>query len=183
MKSHKGKTWSKSWWEAQSFCFLHFWSDQVTWDGRRYLTINAYNTSNLTQYALNFSCNYLQGSRSVERVGILLNITLVICLCNQGMKNCFVHIECLSIQWNSNFAPHFLQHLYIIYISLEKYKYKSQVGRKWVDDALKTPCIWSEWTNKSENVWNLTQPEKYSKQSRNTFDGKVVGKHVPMCLE
>ena len=106
-------------------------------------------------------------------------------LCNQVMKNlyCFVHVERLSIQWNSNFAPHFLQHLYIIYISLEKYKKKSQEGRKWVDDALKTPCIWNEWTNKSENVWNLTQPEKYSKQSRNNSDGKVVEKHVPMCLE
>ena len=103
-------------------------------------------------------------------------------LCNQVMKNlnCFVHVECLSIQLNSNFAPHLLQHLYI---SLEKYKYKSQEGRKWVEDALKTPCIWSEWTNKSENVWNLTQPEKYSKQSRNNSDGKVVGKHVTMCLE
>ena len=79
-------------------------------------------------------------------------------LCNQVMKNlyCFVHVECLSIQWNSNFAPHFLQHLYIIYISLEKYKKKSQEGRKWVDDALKTPCIWNEWTNKSEKygIWH-----------------------------
>ena len=189
MKSHKGKTWSKSWWEAQSFCFLHFWSDQVTWDGRRYLTINAYNTSNLTQYALNFSCNYLQGEPPIAICGkswdlVKHNIGNM-SLCNQVMKNfnCFVHIECLSIQWNSNFAPHFLQHLYIIYISLEKYKYKSQVGRKWVDDALKTPCIWNEWTNKSEKVWNLTQPEKYSKQSRNNSDGKDVGKHVTMCLE